>query len=517
MATPAEKLAAALEALHVLQDQGKTAIRSGELSRINRQRLTSQGFLREVMRGWYVPNRPDEPTGESTSWYSSFWDFCSEYLNDRFGTDWCLSPEQSLSLHAENRSVPRQLMVRSPKSGNKSTDLLHGTSLFELRALVPDDVDIIVKNGLRLFTVPAALVACSPGYFQQSSTDAATALATIRGASDVLNKLLDGGHSVIAGRLAGAFRRIGKERIADDILKAMRSAGYIVREKDPFEGPKLLTLDARTTSPYVARIRLMWEQMRGPILDRFPQAPGIPNDPAAYLERVQEIYVTDAYHSLSIEGYRVSRELIEKVRHGDWNPDNDAGDREHKDAMAARGYWEAYQAVRQSLTLILANESPGKVADEDHGDWYRKLFAPSVAAGILKPGDLAGYRNGQVYIRHAKHVPMPPEGVGDAMSTFFELLTEEPEPAVRVVLGHFVFVYIHPYMDGNGRMGRFLMNVMLASGGYPWTVVPVDSRADYMAALDAASADQDIRPFADYLAKLVESTMAGKPAAFAPA
>jgi hypothetical protein len=36
---------------------------------------------------------------------------------------------------------------------------------------------------------------------------------------------------------------------------------------------------------------------------------------------------------------------------------------------------------------------------------------------------------------------------------------------VRVVLGHFIFVYIHPYMDGNGRMGRFLMNVMLAGGG----------------------------------------------------
>jgi len=39
-----------------------------------------------------------------------------------------------------------------------------------------------------------------------------------------------------------------------------------------------------------------------------------------------------------------------------------------------------------------------------------------------------------------------------------------------MVLGHFVFVYIHPYLDGNGRIGRFLMNLMLAAGGYPWTV-----------------------------------------------
>jgi hypothetical protein len=36
------------------------------------------------------------------------------------------------------------------------------------------------------------------------------------------------------------------------------------------------------------------------------------------------------------------------------------------------------------------------------------------------------------------------------------------------------------YMDGNGRIGRFLMNVMLASGGYPWTVIPVSDRNAYM-------------------------------------
>jgi len=41
---------------------------------------------------------------------------------------------------------------------------------------------------------------------------------------------------------------------------------------------------------------------------------------------------------------------------------------------------------------------------------------------------------------------------------------------VRAVLGHWLFGYIHPYPDGNGRMARFLMNVVLASGGYSWTI-----------------------------------------------
>ena len=82
---------------------------------------------------------------------------------------------------------------------------------------------------------------------------------------------------------------------------------------------------------------------------------------------------------------------------------------------------------------------------------------------------------------------------------------------MRVVLGHFVFVYSHPYMDGNGRMGRFLMNLMMAAGGYPWTVVPVGERKAYMAALERASVGEDIGPFAELLAGLVGRRLAGAP------
>ena len=74
-----------------------------------------------------------------------------------------------------------------------------------------------------------------------------------------------------------------------------------------------------------------------------------------------------------------------------------------------------------------------------------------------------------------------------------------------VVLGHFTFVYIHPYMDGNRRIGRFLMNVMLDSGGYPWTIIPLERRDDYMDALESASVKLDIRPFAAFLGGLVEA------------
>lgn len=509
MATPQQKLAESLEALRKLQDDGVVAIRASTLSRSHRERLIKNGFLQQVMKGWYIPARPEETVGESTAWYASFWAFCAAYLYERFGADWCLSPEQSLSLHAGNHAVPNQLLVRSPRARNRATKLPFGTSVFDVRAAMPTGKDVVEKDRLRQFSLPAALIACSPGYFENNPTDARAALAMVRDASEVLDRLLEGGHSTIAGRLAGAFRNIGRERIADDVLGAMRAADYTVREQDPFTKRISLALPRRE-SPYAGRVRLMWEQMRGPVIDRFPVSPGRPNDIGAYLKCVEDVYVTDAYHSLSIEGFRVNAELIDRVRRGNWNPDADEHDREHRDAMAARGYWQAFQAVKTSLGRVLHGENPGAIADEDHGVWYRELFAPSVATGLLRPADLAGYRNSPVFIRRSMHVPPSSNAVRDAMPVLFEMLAKEKISSVRVVLGHFIFVYIHPYTDGNGRMGRFLMNVMLAAGGYPWTVVPLDRHDAYMAALEDASVRQDIVPFADFLAQLVEEALGGK-------
>src|ERR1700761_1636082 len=111
MATPAEKLAQSLEVLKTLQERNIIIIQTHDLTRTHRERLLKNGFLQEVMKGWFIPGRPDETPGESTAWYASFWRFCAAYLEERFGGDWCLSPEQSLSLHGGNWTVPRQLVV----------------------------------------------------------------------------------------------------------------------------------------------------------------------------------------------------------------------------------------------------------------------------------------------------------------------------------------------------------------------------------------------------------------------
>jgi Fic family protein len=127
------------------------------------------------------------------------------------------------------------------------------------------------------------------------------------------------------------------------------------------------------------------------------------------------------------------------------------------------------------------------------------LFSSAVSAGILAPHQIAGYRSGPIFIRNSLHTPLPRDAILDSLDELWRLIDQEPEACVRAVLGHHLFVFIHPYFDGNGRIGRFLMNTLLASGGYPWTIVRVSRRTTYMNALESASVDGDIKPLTVFL------------------
>ena len=221
--------------------------------------------------------------------------------------------------------------------------------------------------------------------------------------------------------------------------------------------------------------------MREPVLRAFPPPPPQAEDPATYLKGLDAIYVSDAYHSLSLDDYTVTPALIEQVRPGhrgtaDGHPQN-------RNALAIRGYRQAFRRVMKSIQTILGGENPVAVVQRDCEGWYANLFGPSIAAGLSNPSHLDG--------------ALLPE--------FFSLLAEEAEPRVRAVLGHFLFTQIQLRLAGNGIMARFVMNAMLAADGYPWTLIPIEGAPEYRRALQAASAHHDIRPLAEFLARRVKA------------
>jgi len=506
MPKPTDKLARSLELLRRLQDEGKIALASSCFPETDRIRLERSGFILRIMKGGYIAQSPDTQPGESTPWYTAYWTFCSQYLEARFGSMWCLSPAHSLLIHAGNWSVPNQLTVRAPRGRNKPTTFPHETSILELRIEIPSNNELQVVHGMRVYPLESALCRVSPSFFSNHAAEVRTVLSLLTDASMLLSLLLERGHTRAAGRIAGGLRSIGKDRIADDIMSTMQTALHDVREINPFVQTILFRAPSIPQSAYVHRIQILWETMRQDVMERCQHSTRVAPDPTMYLQTVEDIFSTDAYHSLSIEGYQVSTTLIERIKSGNWAPDEDESDRQYRDRLAARGYWQAFQKVKESVRLVLGGVDVGSLLEDHHGVWYRELFGPGVTAGLIPPASLAGYRTGQVFIRNSQHVPLHPAAVRDTMPALFHLISEEPEPAVRIVLGHFFFVYIHPYMDGNGRMARFLMNVLMASGGLPWTIIKVEDRTRYMISLEQASVGHDIVPFTTFISDTISAS-----------
>ncbi len=502
--TPNERLAESLERLQQCAPGG--IYRSGGLSQRDFKRVSQAGYLQEIIKGWYHLSNPMAPPGV-TLWHGHYWGFLSAYLAERYGDDYCLAADTSLLVHSGLTAVPTEIVVVTAVASGNRLELPYGHGLVSYKDMqsLPSNPEIV--NGLRVMPLPMALARSSEGFFRRQPLDAAALLQSIQDPSQILRELLDRGAPVYAGRLAGAFRRLGKEDFANRVLDTMRSAGYEVTENDPFESPVPTLGNLRMRSPYAARLRLLWETMRPAVLQHIPANTLKVLPTADYWERVEALQSFDAYHSLSIEGFRVDNALIEKVRSNAFDPAKLDEDRALADALAARGYWESFQRVRESLKEVLAGANAGEVARNHHSGWYRGLFEPAVRAGLLGSGDLAGYRNHQVYINGSQHIPLPAHAVTDAMETFFDLLAEEPEVFVRAVLGHFFFVFIHPYGDGNGRLARFLMNVMLAGKGLPWSVVHLEDRARYMSALETASTQGEITPFAKFIREQMEKTL----------
>jgi Fic family protein len=469
-------------------------IRSSRLARNDRERLLQAGYLQKIVRGWYLFCTPQAEDGESTPWYASFWDFIHLYLQDRFGQDYCLSAEASLALVLGKNYIPPQIVVVAKKGGMVVLKLPHNTSLLIYQENKKFPTEIVQYNGLNVLPFEYALAKMPPGFYLQQPQEAEIALRMLRSSEKILYFLLKEGMVQAASRIIGGLMHLRNEKLAHSIQHAMQAAGFSLNITNPFQEKPLLNLNI-VKSPYSARVQCLWATTRGDVVKLFPKAKSSTTGRNKLLENLDHLYTQDAYHSLSIEGYQVSENLIAKIASGNWHPDKNHEDLNQKNALAAQGYYAAFKAVKKTIYSMLKSETPIKILQEQFMDWYLTLFSPAVTAGIIPASHLAGFRRQPVYIRNAMHVPPPYTAVCDCMETLWQCLAQEENGAVQAVLAHWLLGYIHPFTDGNGRMARFLMNALLVNSGYPWTIIHVEQRKNYLEALEKASIHSEIKDF----------------------
>jgi len=119
------------------------------------------------------------------------------------------------------------------------------------------------------------------------------------------------------------------------------------------------------------------------------------------------------------------------------------------------------------------------------------------------------YRTGQVRVAGATFMPPPATKIQPMINELLQTLNQNPDELKPIELAaffHHKFVYIHPFLDGNGRTARLLMNVILMRSGYPFTVLLKVDRPRYLRALSEAD-NGNLVPFANFVANCVERSL----------
>lgn len=504
-----QKLARALEELHGVLGSERGVVRGPQISNANRLLLLEAGYLREILRGWYFVSYPTAEQGDTTPFFANFWEYLTRYLSERFDTGYCLTAEHSLLRHAQHTVIPKTVNVMLAVNQSQVQELAfgHTVALFPGRSTFPTPEQTLSIHGLRCMTAPYCLVNLPPRHFAVYGREVQIVMAQLQDPAE-LAALADVNRAGLQ-RVLSAYRQVGRGDFSDAVLAQLAGLGIQIKtDERPFDETPVFALGTQGKSALYARVHALWAQHRNTVMASKPVGGTVNVTADEYLARVQAIRVEDAYHSLSIERYRVTPELIRRIADEGWNPLTDVADQQQAAAMAARGYLDAFELVRDAAAQVYEfreskPELAGLLFAEKHQSWYQKLFGPSVTAGILKIADLVGYRRDSVFLRGSLHAPPHKDEVRDGMEALRECIQTEADPFARAVLGHWLFGFIHPYQDGNGRTARFAMNVLLAAGGYPWTIIHVEDRTTYMQALENASVDEDLRPFAEFIARSI--------------
>lgn len=172
------------------------------------------------------------------------------------------------------------------------------------------------------------------------------------------------------------------------------------------------------------------------------------------------------------------------------------------------------KTLREHLEVINHREAISYVEDivqgnEELSEWQIKNLHRLVLKGI--DDEYAGvYRDQQVFISGAEHIPPSPILIKEQMESLINWYYGEGQalhPVTRGAMLHAIFVGIHPFIDGNGRTARLLLNLELMSAGFPPIVIKVENRIMYYNALEKAHIAYEYQDFIHLVAVEVEDSL----------
>lgn len=215
-----------------------------------------------------------------------------------------------------------------------------------------------------------------------------------------------------------------------------------------------------------------------------------PVEVARSLEELVTVSMT--YHSNAIEGSTMQLVEVDLALGGYKIP----GEHTAEEVAETLGHAQAWRRVEEDVAagnpmraaLVIELHDMVKPYHSQRGDWRKQ----------------------QVYIRGAQHTPPPAWEVARYMDEWVRFVNKAGgDPVEKAATAHAGFEVVHPFLDGNGRTGRLLLNWMLLKAGYPPAIIEVGERSRYIMALVAASppGTLDYGPLAQLVAERVDSSL----------
>ncbi|XP_035022017.1 protein adenylyltransferase FICD [Hippoglossus stenolepis] len=289
-----------------------------------------------------------------------------------------------------------------------------------------------------------------------------------------------------------------------DFVEALTELGTILEEeKDVVQADHLYT-KALAISPcneraLVSRDRTLplveeIDQRYFSIIDsKVRRLMSIPKGNSALRRVMEETYYHHIYHTVAIEGSTLT---LSEIRHI----------LETRYAVPGKSLQEQNEAIGVDAAMKYMNTTllsrSGAITVSDILDIHRRVL------GYVDPVEGGRLRTSQVFVGH--HIPPHPQDLQRHMQELVQWLNSDEalqlHPVECAALAHYKLVYVHPFIDGNGRTSRLLMNLVLMQARYPPITIRKEQRAEYYAALDTAN-EGDVRPFIRFIAKCTEITL----------
>lgn len=219
----------------------------------------------------------------------------------------------------------------------------------------------------------------------------------------------------------------------------------------------------------------------------------IPKGNSALRRVMEETYYHHIYHTVAIEGNTLT---LSEIRHII----------ETRYAVPGKSLQEQNEAIGVDVAMKYINTTllsrAGAITVNDILEIHRRVL------GYVDPVEAGRFRVSQVFVGH--HIPPHPQDLDRHMQELVQWLNSEEalhlHPVEFAALAHYKLVYVHPFVDGNGRTSRLLMNLILMQASYPPITIRKEQRVEYYAALDTAN-EGDVRPFIRFIAKCTEITL----------